>query len=69
MWQGIEIVTINKRYLTSHVSKIFLDQLGNAPAAVSDTLPSVSAKEKPEAEDVTDEDLSEMQQRLEALRS
>ena len=50
-------------------------QLGNAPAVVSDSLPSVSVKEGKTApkeaakENEEDEDISEMRQRLEALRN
>jgi charged multivesicular body protein 3 len=43
-------------------------QLGSAPAAVSDTLPSVSEGATASVVD-EDEDISEMQQRLQALRS
>jgi charged multivesicular body protein 3 len=43
-------------------------QLGSAPAAVSDTLPTVSEGATASVVD-EDEDISEMQQRLQALRS
>lgn len=49
-------------------------QLGTAPSVVSDSLPTISLKEKktpaaPAKEAEDDEDISEMRQRLEALRN
>jgi len=56
------------------VDKVLWDltagQLGTAPAAVSDTLPSVSEGATAATTSVDeDEDISEMQQRLQALRN
>jgi len=52
--------------------EITAGQLGAAPAAVTDTLPSTSTLKEPEevaAVAEAEEDISEMQKRLEALRS
>lgn len=57
----------------TEVDKIILElttgKLGEAPAALADTLPAPAREEQVEVEEAGEEEMEEMQNRLEALRS